>query len=75
MQALGWNRQDDMYHSATLAQNLTQLFDNVGGIGKEILDRQQQQALVDSGVYGIMNDPMLANLLENYFKKKNKKGE
>lgn len=61
MQALGWNRQDDMYHSATLAQNLTQLFDNIGGIGTEIMNREQQKALMDSGVWGTLTEMLRRN--------------
>lgn len=57
-QALGWNRQDDMMHSGTLSANLTQLFNNVGGIGTEMMNRADRKALADSGVFQILNDYM-----------------
>ena len=60
MQALGWNRQDDMLHSSTLAANLSQLFNNIGGIGTEMMNREQQKALIESGAFGTMNDLMNA---------------
>lgn len=58
MQALGWNRQDDMMHSGTLAANLSQLFNNIGGIGTEMMNRADRKALADSGVFQILNDYM-----------------
>ena len=55
MKALGMKQADDLAYSQNLAANLSGLFDNLGGLGEDFVNRYDRNALINAGVFGILS--------------------
>lgn len=61
VQAAGLRDQADARSAAARSANLSNLFDNLGGIGVDAYNRNDRNSLIKSGVFGAQNADMLKN--------------
>ena len=67
MRGLAMKDAIDNARNTSMSANLTNLFDNLGNVGIDYLNRMDKDKLADSGVFGILNEIMKDN---NYYHNK-----